>query len=128
MRSPVRQGKGDRAAVQGAIERLREGNVLNMYPEGSRSEDGQIAPIQSGAALIVRRAGVPIVPVAIDGTFEAWPKGRALFRAHPVRVVYGPPINVDDLKGEQIVQLIERTLRQMLAELRAGRTGGRGRS
>lgn len=115
---PVQQGKGDRAAVQQAIDRLKEGCVLNLYPEGSRTEDGEIGPIQSGIALIARRAGVPIVPVVVEGSYQAWPKGQKLFRPHPIKVMYGPPLKIDNLKSDQIVELIGTTLRTMLTELR----------
>lgn len=115
---PVRQGEGDVGAVRETIRRLGEGHILNVYPEGSRTETGEIGPIQKGVALVVRKAGVPIVPVAIDGSFQAWPKMRKLFRPHPIRVLYGPPMDMSGMKGEQVVQRIDSTLRTMLAELR----------
>ena len=118
---PVRQGKGDRAAIEETIRRLREGHMLNIFPEGTRTEDGQIAPIQRGAALVVRRAEVPIVPAVIHGSWEAWPYTKKLFRAHPIRVLYGKPLDVSGMKGDEIVQLIDRTLRQMFDDLRGGR-------
>ena len=121
---PVRQGKGDKAAIDETIRRLREGHLLNLYPEGSRTEDGEIARIERGAALVVRRAGVPIVPAVVHGSFDAWPKGSKIFRPHPIRVLYGPVLKVEGLKSEQIVELIDRTLRKMLSDLRAGRVAG----
>ena len=95
--------------------------MLNLYPEGSRSEDGEIAPIQRGAALVLRRAKVPIVPAVVEGSFRAWPKDRKIFRRHPVRVLFGEPLHVQGMRGEEIVSLIDRTLRKMLEDLRAGR-------
>lgn len=118
---PVRQGKGDKAAIEETIRRLREGHMLNIFPEGTRTEDGQIAPIQRGAALVVRRANVPIVPAVIHGSWESWPYTQKMFRPHPIKVLYGKPLDVSGLKGEQIVELIDRTLRTMFADLRAGR-------
>jgi 1-acyl-sn-glycerol-3-phosphate acyltransferase len=115
---PVKLGRGDVGAIKESINRLHEGYVLNIYPEGSRTLDGEIGPIQSGVALVVRRADVPIVPVVIDGSFQAWKKGSRMFRSHPIRVMYGPPLNIDGLKGSELVALIDRTLRDMLAELR----------
>lgn len=115
---PVRQGEGDVGAVRETIRRVQEGHILNIYPEGSRCDDGEIAPLQHGISLIVRRAGVPIVPVVIDGAFEAWPRHRRLFRAAPVRVMYGPPLHMNGLKGREMVERIDVTLRTMLAELR----------
>lgn len=118
---PVRQGKGDKGAIEETIRRLRQGHMLNIFPEGTRTQNGQIAPIQRGAALVVRRANVPIVPAVIDGSYEAWPYTRKMFRARPIRVLYGKPLDVSGLKGDQIVELIDRTLREMLDDFRAGR-------
>jgi 1-acyl-sn-glycerol-3-phosphate acyltransferase len=115
---PVKQGTGDVGAVRETIKRLREGHMLNIFPEGSRSLDGKIQPMLPGAALVVKKAGVPIVPVVIEGSFAAWPKGRKLFRPGPVSVMYGPPLDVSGLDASQITELIDRTLRTMLDELR----------
>jgi 1-acyl-sn-glycerol-3-phosphate acyltransferase len=115
---PVRQGEGDVGAVKETIRRLREGHALIVYPEGTRTGTGEIEPLQSGIGLIVRRAGVPVVPAVIEGSFQAWPRRHKVFRPHPVRVMYGPAMDVKDLKAAQIVQKIETTLRQMHAELR----------
>jgi 1-acyl-sn-glycerol-3-phosphate acyltransferase len=115
---PVRQGAGDIGAVRETIKRLKEGHVLMVFPEGGRSSDGQIQPLQGGFSLIVRKAGVPIVPVVIDGTFEAWPIHQSLLRPWPVRVLFGPPLHVDHLKPAEIVTLVDSTWRAMLVELR----------
>jgi 1-acyl-sn-glycerol-3-phosphate acyltransferase len=116
---PVRQGAGDVGAVKETIKRLEQGHLLNIFVEGTRTDDGQIGKVEPGAALVVRRAGVPVVPVVIDGSFEAWPRDKKLFHAHPIRVMYGPPLDVANLKAAAITQLIDRTLREMFAELRA---------
>jgi 1-acyl-sn-glycerol-3-phosphate acyltransferase len=121
---PVKQGAGDVGAVREMVRRLKEGHVLNLYPEGSRTETGEIAPIEAGAALVIRRAGVPVVPVAIDGSFDAWPKGRKRFRPYPIRVLYGPPMQIEGMKAAEITEVIDRTLHRMLEELRGMRRGG----
>lgn len=118
---PVRQGRGDKGAMEETIKRLKEGHLLNLYPEGGRSLDGEIAPLQRGFALVVKRSGVPIVPAVIDGSFNAWPIHRKLFRRHPVRVLYGRPLKTAGLKSDEIIALVDTTLRTMLADLRAGR-------
>lgn len=115
---PVKQGAGDVGAVKETIRRLQEGHGLHLFPEGSRCEDGQIAPIQPGIGLIVRRAGVPVVPAAIDGSFQSWPKWRTLPRIRPIRVLYGPPMQLADCKPAEIVRRIDVTLRDLLARLR----------
>jgi 1-acyl-sn-glycerol-3-phosphate acyltransferase len=116
---PVRQGAGDVGAVKETIHRLRAGHLLNLYPEGARTPDGRIAPLQKGVGLIARRAGaaVVIVPAVIVGSFEAWPIFRKWPRPKAIRVEYGPPIQLADLAPDQIVAVIDATLRRMLLEL-----------
>ncbi|HEX2971467.1 MAG TPA: lysophospholipid acyltransferase family protein [Tepidisphaeraceae bacterium] len=118
---PVRRGETDIGAIKEAIRRLREGRVLTMFPEGTRTRTGLIGKIQPGIAMLIRRAGVPVIPAVIDGSFEAWPRGQKLFHPYPIRVMYGPAMNVENLKGQQIVEVIDKTLREMLEQLRAKR-------
>src|SRR5690606_24206910 len=59
---PVKQGRGDVGAMKESIRLLQQGWLLNMFPEGSRTPDGKIHPAQKGAGLMIRRAGVPVVP------------------------------------------------------------------
>jgi 1-acyl-sn-glycerol-3-phosphate acyltransferase len=116
---PVEQGRGDMGAIRATVRRLQEGHLWNIFPEGSRTEDGEIGKIERGAALVIRRANVPVIPVAIEGSFAAWPKGQKLPWPHPVKVLYGPPLQVEGLSAGQITELIDRTLRGMLQELRS---------
>jgi 1-acyl-sn-glycerol-3-phosphate acyltransferase len=89
-----------------------------MFPEGTRSPDGNLLPMQPGIALLVKRAQVPVIPAAIDGAHRAWPRGTTLPNRAPVRMMYGPPLEISQMKGAQIVQHIDQTFRAMLAELR----------
>jgi len=119
---PVAQGSGDVGAVKETIHRLQEGHLLNVYPEGSRTEDGEILPLEKGVALIIRRAKVPVVPVAITGSFEAWPKSKKFCRFYPIRIVVGPPMNeLWKLDRDEIMAKIDTTLRTMYDDLRHGR-------
>lgn len=115
---PIRQGKADVGAVKESIRLLRDGHLLNIFPEGSRTPDGELQPIQPGAALVVKRAGVPVIPTVIDGSFHAWPRHRPIFRFGKVRVLYGKPVRLDHLESRQIVAEIDRLFHAMLAELR----------
>ena len=119
---PVSQGAGDVGAVKEAINRLHDGHLLNVYPEGSRTENGEIQPLEKGVGLLIRRARVPVVPVAIVGSFEAYPKGKKFPTPHPIRILVGPPIeDLWKLDRDQIIEKIDITLRQMYDDLRAGR-------
>jgi len=71
---------------------LRHGGVLVLYPEGERSIDGTPKVFKKGAAILSIHLQVPIVPVAIDGFYEAWPRNRPFQGFKPLRMVFGDPI------------------------------------
>jgi 1-acyl-sn-glycerol-3-phosphate acyltransferase len=102
------------------IRRLQEGHMLNIYPEGTRTQNGEIGPMEKGIALVIRKAGVPVVPVAIEGSYAAWPAGRPIFHAHPIRVLYGKPMDLSGMKAEQILRELDAALRALQARLRRG--------
>ncbi len=116
---PVRQGEGDIGAVREAIRRLQEGNALLLFPEGSRTEDGEFLSLEAGIGLIIRKAHVPVVPCVVEGSFASWPKGKKWFSARPVRVTFGPPLQLGHLKASKIVHEVETTLHRMFADVRA---------
>jgi 1-acyl-sn-glycerol-3-phosphate acyltransferase len=93
---PVRRGQGDTAAMETAIELAREGNMVAMFPEGTRRVKGLMktreARPRTGAARIALEAGVPLVPAAVSGTDR-------LLRLGKLRVAYGAPVDIDDLRG-----------------------------
>jgi 1-acyl-sn-glycerol-3-phosphate acyltransferase len=115
---PVRQGKGDVGAVRETIRRLQQGHVVNMYPEGQRTPDGRIQPLQKGISLIIKRANVPIVPAAIIGTYEAWPIHRRFLRPSPVRIRFGAPLDLASLQSEdEIIAAIDHELHRMFEQM-----------
>jgi 1-acyl-sn-glycerol-3-phosphate acyltransferase len=116
---PLQQGAGDIHALRETIKLLKEGHILTIFPEGSRTETGEMIPLQPGFTLVVRKAGVPIVPVVLDGSFQAWRRGQKMFKPYPIRVKFGTVLNVQGLKPEEIVKLLDQTLRDLLVELRA---------
>ena len=91
---PVRRGQRDVEAIATAVRLAREGNVIAMFPEGTRRAKGLVkrhaARPRSGAARIALEAGVPLVPAAVRGTDR-------LSRLGKVRIAYGEPVPVDDL-------------------------------
>ncbi len=92
----VRRGESDGEAIATAVELVREGYAVVMFPEGTRRRKGvrkrHEARWRSGAARIALTAEVPLVPAGISGT-------ERLARLGPLRVAYGPPIATDDLSG-----------------------------
>src|SRR5439155_14054818 len=105
---PVRRGEGDADAIAKAVELCRAGEVVVMFPEGTRRKKGlrkkwEARP-HTGAARIARDAGVPIVPAAVKGT-------ERLARLGPVRVAYGQPVEAGDDPREttrRVMDEIER--------------------
>ncbi|MEM1011649.1 MAG: lysophospholipid acyltransferase family protein [Planctomycetota bacterium] len=119
---PVRQGAGDMGAMRESIALLKHGWLLTVFAEGMRCYDGQIGPAQKGAGLMVRKAGVPVVPTVIDGAFDAWPReGAKLPKLKPIRVYHGHPVDLSHLKADDVRKWIDDTLPPMLDDLRAGR-------
>jgi long-chain acyl-CoA synthetase len=85
-------------AMQAGAVGLKQGSPLLIFPEGTRSIDGRVAEFKKGAAILAVELGIPIVPVGIRGTFEAWPRGGS-FRLHPVEFHFGDPIDPKAFKG-----------------------------
>src|SRR4029077_7098949 len=71
---------------------LRHSRILILYPEGERSIDGNPKTFKKGAAILSTHLQVPIVPVAIEGFYEAWPRGRQFQKFTPVKIQFGDPI------------------------------------
>ena len=111
---PVRRGRADSTAVREAIRRLQCGYLLNLFPEATRTFDGTIGPIAAGVAIIVHRAKVPVIPVVIDGAFEAWPRDRKFFRYSGIRVRYGKAIPYDELTNLSADEISVRIRREMI--------------
>lgn len=93
-------------AMQAGAWGLRQGQVLVLFPEGERSIDGTPRPFKKGAAILATHVGVPIVPVAVDGLYEVWPRGRPLrwrallpFGGARVTCRFGPPLAPPSLDG-----------------------------
>src|SRR5947209_16781321 len=93
---PVRRGQRDLAAIATGVQLARDGQIVAMFPEGTRRAKGLVkrheARPHSGAARIALEAGVPLVPAAVKGTDKLMRLGR-------VSVVYGAPVELDDLRG-----------------------------
>ena len=78
-----------------AVGLLQRNHSLLFFPEGGRSNTGQMQPFKSGIGLLALESGMPVVPTHIQGTFRVLPKGRSLLKRHPVQVRFGPPILPD---------------------------------
>ncbi|MCL5945259.1 MAG: 1-acyl-sn-glycerol-3-phosphate acyltransferase [Planctomycetes bacterium] len=112
---PVRRGRADSVAVREAINRLNRGFLVNLFPEATRTTDGTIGAIAAGVAIIVHRAKVPVIPIVLDGAFEAWPRDRKFFRYSSIRLHYGQPIPYHELENLSADEISVRIRREMIA-------------
>ena len=101
---PVVRHSADRAALRRAFDLLKAGEVLIIYPEGTRVESGELATPEPGAGFIAQKAGCPVLPVALTGTRECLPKGARWPRRVPVTLRFGEPFLLPQRrpKGERI--------------------------
>jgi 1-acyl-sn-glycerol-3-phosphate acyltransferase len=99
-------GSGSIAGLNRAIRALKSGMPLFIFPEGGRTEDGKLRPFMNGPAYISIRSRVPLVPMALVGTFELLPIHTHHFRPRPVKLIIGKPI---DPSGYTIRQVDELT-------------------
>lgn len=93
---------------QGVAEAKRRGHSLIIFPEGTRSDEGVLAPFKKGAFRIAIANELPVVPVTIHGTWEAWPPGSKVVYPGHARVVIHEPIPTKDLELTQIGELRDR--------------------
>lgn len=120
---PVRRGAADLTSIRMTIERLEQGRLVNIFPEGTRSTDGSIGKVAPGLTLIVNRCkiDVPIVPAVIDGAFEAWPRNKKFPRPKKIRIVYGEPIQPATyraMKPDELAEHIRNTFIALQGQLR----------
>ncbi|TQN31536.1 1-acyl-sn-glycerol-3-phosphate acyltransferase [Haloactinospora alba] len=96
-----RPGQGAHAAMEHSLDFLRDGSALGIFPEGTRSPDGQLYRGQTGLAWLALASGAPVVPVALAGTDRILPEGSRFPALRPVGVRFGPAVDLSPWAGEQ---------------------------
>ncbi|WP_455242010.1 lysophospholipid acyltransferase family protein [Petrachloros mirabilis] len=120
---PLKLGRLDRKAFDRAIELIKEGKVVVIFPEGSRSHDGRLREAKPGLGMIVAQTGCPVVPAYLKGTFEVLPSGSKQPRFHPVAVLFGEPLRFSQPEGREngetkkFYQDVSRTVMERIAAL-----------
>jgi 1-acyl-sn-glycerol-3-phosphate acyltransferase len=108
-----REGSGF-GGLKETLKRLKRGELVLLFPEGTRTSDGEVHAIKPGFCAIARRSGVPLMPMALDGAFEAWPRQRSIPRRAVVHVEFGKPITpeeVERMSDDELVREVERRIR-----------------
>lgn len=112
---PVKRGMSDREALRNGLNVLKEGGVLGLFPEGTRSKDGQLGKGLAGAGFFALRSNALVVPCAVIGTYKPFRK---------VKVFFGEPINLDPLRerkatAEEATELIMSKIAELLEKHRS---------
>lgn len=118
---PVSRGNSQKAGavMKLLLALLKGGESVLLFPEGSRSADGRLKPLEAGVAYLSVKTGVPVLPVYVKGSFEAWPKGRALPRPSKLklsvsRLIYpDTDISNERERREKLMRSLERELLAM---------------
>ncbi|WP_328841562.1 lysophospholipid acyltransferase family protein [Nakamurella leprariae] len=99
-----------RAALDTGIRLLRDGELLGIYPEGTRSPDGRLYKGKTGVARMALEAGVPVVPIVMLGTDKVNPIGSKVWRPHKITMIVGRPLDFSRYEGMAGDRFVERSM------------------
>jgi len=127
---PVKRGAVSSATIRESVRRVEHGFILGLFPEGTRSTDGEVHRFKSGFLSILKRTKVPVIPVGVSGTYAAMPKGAIFVRPKKIVVKYGEPIPFEDIanyleenREKELVDLLRQEVIQCQQEAEAIRSG-----
>jgi 1-acyl-sn-glycerol-3-phosphate acyltransferase len=106
--------------IKESLRRLKAGEMLVIFPEGTRTKDGSVGELKPGFLALARRSKVPILPMAIDGAYDSWPKRNLLPGPAVIHVCYGPAINPElaaKFNDEVLQAEVDRQIRRCHASL-----------
>ena len=125
---PVDRDAGGASGLRVILDRLNRGEAIVLFPEGTRTYDGKLRAAQGGIGLVVVKSGVPVVPVRVFGTFEAWSRNMRLPKCSPIAVKFGKPVSFDakiaqtktasKAGAKQIYKEIADDIMRVIAEMR----------
>lgn len=121
---PVHRGAPDRAALVRATTLLQSGELVGIFPEGTRqdAESGELGEASEGVAFIALRAGVPVVPVGIAGTERALPRGARIPRFPRVTFRFAEPVHPEDVPAAGRKERVDLMTHEVMRRIAAART------
>lgn len=124
---PVDQERADMSALKALIKLVKAGNCTVIFPEGSRTLDGELQPAQPGLGLVIAKTKAPVVPMRIFGAHKAFPRGGKPRLFTPIRIVIGSAMRFteSDLAGEgrELYQRLSERVMERIAELQPADRG-----
>lgn len=118
---PIDRDGSGLAGIRATLKRVKQGDAVLMFPEGTRSQDGKLQPLKPGFIALVRRGKASIVPLGIAGTFEAYPRGSKFPSPRPVALVCGkaiPPEELAKLDDDALLDLVAERMADCYAQAR----------
>ncbi len=115
-----REGSG-LAGLKETLRRLKVGELVLIFPEGTRTSDGEVLPLKTGFCSIARRSKSPLIPVGLDGAYHAWPRTAKWPKLDRISVVIGKPIlpaEMELLTDDELAAELERRIRACHARAR----------
>ncbi len=112
---PIDRDGSGLGGIRATLKCLKNGSAVLLFPEGTRSEDGQLQPLKPGFCSLVRRSHATVVPMAIAGAYQAWPRTARFPRPHPIAVVWGAPLAPDDIAKLSDAELVA-TITERIAD------------
>lgn len=103
------------AGLKETLRRLKYEEMVLMFPEGTRTRDGKVAPLKPGFSVLVKKTGVPVLPVAIEGAFEAWPRWQRFPRLGVIQLQFGRPISPEESQqcdDRQLIALVQQRIEE----------------
>jgi 1-acyl-sn-glycerol-3-phosphate acyltransferase len=110
---PIDREGGGLAGLKETLKRLKAGELVLIFPEGTRTHDGEVGSLKPGFIAVARRSKVPLVPVGIDGAYQAWPRTSKFPRLSRLAVVIGPaiePADVAVMSDEDLLAELEQRI------------------
>lgn len=111
---PVRENPRSATAYRALLRALQHGHAVGIFPEGGRTLDGLITPPRPGVGALAINSGAPVVPVTIDGAYDAWPAGQSLPRPAPIQLVFGAPISFSPKKTARNTSAVREEVTQTI--------------
>lgn len=125
---PIDREGGGLAGLKETLRRLKAGELVLIFPEGTRTHDGEVAPLKPGFIAVARRSRVPLIPVGLDGAYQSWPRTAWFPQPGRIGIVIGEPISpelVAELNDEDLLAELEQrilTCHAQARELRESRS------
>jgi 1-acyl-sn-glycerol-3-phosphate acyltransferase len=119
----IKRDATDVSSIKAVLKCIKEGNPVCIFPEGTRSMDGELQQPKAGTGFLVAKAKVPVVPVYIRGAFNAWPKGKGPKLRSKIEIFVGKPINLAEFPKDagtkkEYYQKLSDMVMDSIAEMR----------